>query len=62
MKDGTKNKTRKGDRQIVSVSLPIPVFEQLETICDHYSCNRSDLVAKAIASYVREFGLKVGEA
>ena len=59
MKDGSK--TRKGDRQIVSVSLPLPVYDALEQVADHYSINRSALIAKAIAEYLSELGLKVGE-
>lgn len=59
MKDGAK--TRKGDRQIVSVSLPLPVYDALQEVADHYSMNRSALIAKAIADYLRDLGLKVGE-
>lgn len=59
MKDGSK--TRKGDRQIVSVSLPLPVYDALQEIADHYSMNRSALIAKAISDYLRELGLKVGD-
>lgn len=59
MKDG--NKTRKGDRQIVSVSLPLPVYDALQEVADHYSMNRSALIAKAISDYLRELGLKVGD-
>ena len=59
MKDGRK--TRKGERQIVSVSLPLPVYDALQDVADHYSMDRSALIAKAIADYLRELGLKVGE-
>lgn len=59
MTDGSK--TRKGDRQIVSVSLPLPVYDALQEVADHYSMNRSALIAKAIADYLRALGLKVGE-
>jgi len=59
MTDG--NKTRKGDRQIVSVSLPLPVYDALQEIAEHYSMNRSALIAKAIADYLKALGLKVGE-
>lgn len=59
MADGTK--TRKGDRQIVSVSLPLPVYDALQEIAEHYSMNRSALIAKAIADYLKALGLKVGE-
>ena len=59
MKDGTK--TRKGDRQIVSVSLPLPVYDALQEMSDHYSMNRSALIAKAIEDYLKDLGLKVGD-
>lgn len=56
MKDDSK--TRKGERQIISVSLPLPVYEALQRLADQYSVNRSALIAKAIADYI---GLKAGE-
>lgn len=59
MKDGTK--TRKGERQIVSVSLPLPVYDALQEMADHYSMNRSALIAKAITDYLKDLGLRVGE-
>lgn len=60
MQDGM-SKTRKGDREIISVSLPLPVYDAMQELCDHYNMNRSSLVATAIATYLREFGIKVGE-
>lgn len=60
MQDGM-SKTRKGDREIISVSLPLPVYDAMQELCDHYNMNRSSLVATAIANYLREFGIKVGE-
>ena len=59
MKDGSK--TRKGERQIVSVSLPLPVYDALQQVADRYSMNRSALIAKAISDYLKDLGLKVGE-
>lgn len=63
MKTGIESisKTRKGDREIISVSLPVSVWEAVQTLCDHYDMNRSAMVTKAITSYLREFGVKVGE-
>lgn len=61
MKDGTTNTTRKGDREIISVSLPVSLFDAMQELCDHYSINRSSLIAKAILSYLKDFGIKVGE-
>lgn len=60
MQDGT-SKTRKGDREIISVSLPLPVYDAMQEVCDHYNMNRSSMVASAIAEYLRSLGVKVGE-
>lgn len=60
MQDGM-SKTRKGDREIISVSLPLPVYDAMQEVCDHYNMNRSSMVASAIANYLRELGVKVGE-
>ena len=59
MKDGTNSKT--ATREIISVSLPVHIYDLLEEVCDHYHMNRSALVASAIADYLRSLGLKVGE-
>lgn len=59
MQDGT-NKTRKGDREIISVSLPIAVYDAMMELCDRYNMNRSSMVAAAIASYLRSMGVKIG--
>lgn len=61
MQDGT-SKTRKGDREIISVSLPIAVYEAMEEVCDHYNMNRSAMIANAISDYLRSIGKKVGES
>ena len=60
MSDG-QSKTRKGDREIISVSLPLPVYDAMQEVCDHYNMNRSSMVASAIAEYLRSLGVKVGE-
>ena len=60
MQDGM-SKTRKGDREIISVSLPLPVYDAMQELCEHYNLNRSSMIASAIANYLREFGIKVGE-
>ena len=59
MQDGM-SKTRKGDREIISVSLPIPVYDALQEVCDHYDINRSAFIASAIADSLRQLGQKVG--
>ena len=62
MQDGNRiSKTRKGDREIISVSLPLEVFDAMEELCDHYNINRSAMIASAIADYLREMGIRVGE-
>lgn len=60
MKDGT-NTTRVGQRQIVSVSLPLPVYDALRDLEERISINRSAIIAKAITEYLKDIGLKVGE-
>lgn len=61
MKDGNTSKTRKGDREIISVSLPIAIYNAMELLCDHYNMNRSAMIASAIADYLRSVGVRVGE-
>lgn len=62
MKDGTKNKTRKGQRQIVSVSLTLPVSEAMEKLELQFNINRSGFINDAIAEKLNSLGVKVGEA
>ena len=61
MQDGKMSKTRKGDREIISVSLPLEVFDKMEELCDHFNMNRSAMVATAISNYLRDMGIRVGE-
>ena len=61
MQDGKISKTRKGDREIISVSLPLEVYDKMEELCDHFNMNRSAMVASAIANYLRDMGIRVGE-
>jgi len=61
MKHGSKGTTRKGDRQIITVSLPLEVFDKMQELCDHYNMNRSAMIASAIADYLRDMGIRVGE-
>ena len=60
MQDGM-SKTRKGDREIISVSLPLPVYDAMQEVCDHYNMNRSSMIASAIADYIRGLGYDVRE-
>lgn len=63
MRCGTKetSKTRKGDREIISVSLPLPVYDKMIEVCEHYNMNRSAMIASAISDYLRSLGVRVGE-
>lgn len=61
MRDGNTSKTRKGDREIISVSLPIAIYNAMEIVCEHYNMNRSAMIASAIADYLRSIGARVGE-
>ena len=60
MRDGI-SKTRKGDREIISVSLPLPVYDAMQEVCEHYNMNRSSMIASAIADYLRKLGIRIGE-
>lgn len=60
MQDGM-SKTRKGDREIISVSLPLELYDRMQEVCDHYNMNRSSMVASAIAEYLKDLGARVGE-
>ena len=60
MQDGM-SKTRKGDREIISVSLPLELYDRMQEVCEHYNMNRSSMIASAIADYLRSLGIRVGE-
>ena len=55
------SKTRKGDREIISVSLPLDLYDRMQEVCDHYNMNRSSMIASAIAEYLRSLGARIGE-
>ena len=59
MKDNSK--TRKGDRVIISVSLPVSLHEKMEEVCDHYHMNRSAMISSAVRDYLGSLGVVVGE-
>lgn len=63
MRSGNDNRTstHKGDREIISVSLPVSLYDSMQELCEHYNINRSAMIAKAIKSYLADFGIKVGE-
>ena len=60
MQDGM-SKTRKGDREIISVSLPLELYDKMQELCEYYNLNRSSMIASAISNYLNALGLKVGE-
>ena len=60
MKDGTSN-NRKGDREIISVSLPVAVYDVLQEVCENFNINRSAFITSAIADYLQKLGKRIGE-
>jgi len=60
MQDGM-SKTRKGDREIISVSLPLELYDKMQEVCEHFNMNRSSMIASAIANYLENLGVRVGE-
>lgn len=64
MKGGAKKKYAihtKGDREIISVSLPLRYGEVLEDFCELNNFSRSEVVLSALALYFSTLGLKVRE-
>lgn len=59
MQNGSK--TRKGDREIISVSVPLAVYDAMQELIERYDMNRSALITSAIVDYIRSFGIRVGE-
>lgn len=59
MKSGTENtsKTRTGDREIISVSIPVSVYEQMQEYCTKYCLNRSAMFTVAITKYLESMGV-----
>ena len=51
----TESKTRKGDREIISVSLPIDVYNKLTSVCLLHGYNRSALIALSVTDFLRNF-------
>lgn len=59
MKDGSK--TRRGDREVISVSVPLHLYDRMQEVCDHYNLNRSAMISSAISEYLSKLGVRVGE-
>lgn len=53
MKDGSKKYSshRKGNREIISVSLPVVLVNQLESYANRKQLSRSEVVTIAVAEY-----------
>ena len=56
----TGNNSRKGDRQIVSVAIPVNVYETLTAVMEHFNISRSELITKAVVVYLRDLGAVIG--
>lgn len=54
-------RSRLVDREVITVSLPVRLFDILEETCDRFSCNRSALIANAVRDYLEKLGVRVGE-
>ena len=52
-----ESKTRKGEREIISVSLPLPLYSDLVALCKAQSLNRSGFIASAIEEGLRKYRL-----
>ena len=48
----TISKTRKGEREIISISLPLPLYERLQEVCSAGTMNRSAVISKAIEMFL----------
>ena len=46
-------------RQVISVSLPAPLYDKLNEVVDHYNINRSEFIARAIRDRLAELGVTV---
>lgn len=55
------SKTRKGDREIISVSIPVVLYDAMQELCEKKDLNRSAMITSAITNYLRNLGIKVGE-
>lgn len=54
--------TRRGDREIISISLPVSLYEQLSYICKTQNLNRSAVITSAIEEYLRTWQLTRSES
>lgn len=53
METGNRNTTtRRADREIISISLPVALYERFRLLCERESLNRSAVVSAAIRDYL----------
>lgn len=53
METGNRNTTtRRADREIISISLPVSLYERFKLLCDRESLNRSAVISAAIRDYL----------
>lgn len=53
--------TRRGDREIISISLPVSLYENLSYICKTQNLNRSAVITSAIEEYLKTWQLTRSE-
>ena len=61
MNESRRSGSRKGNREVISVALPIHIYDALQKVCEEHDINRSSLIASAIANHLARLGVKVGE-
>ena len=53
METGNRNTTtRRADREIISISLPVSLYERFKLLCERESLNRSAVISAAIRDYL----------
>ena len=53
METGNRNtSTRRADREIISISLPVSLYERFKLLCERESLNRSAVISAAIRDYL----------
>lgn len=61
MTESRRTGSWKGNRVVISVALPLPIYDVLQKVCEEHDINRSSLIASAIANHLARLGIKVGE-
>ena len=47
-----KTTTRRADREIISISLPVALYERFKLLCERESLNRSAVISEVIRDYL----------